>query len=94
MKSTFAYNAAGEMIGYCPAVQVFVGGCAPETASNAQAWHYAYDEAGHLTLQTPPVHTSALTQLATSRWEYDAGGRVTRAATSSPAPLRAPPPVA
>ncbi len=77
VKSTFAYNAASELIGYCPAAQVHLGGCAPETTSNVQAWHYAYDDAGHLVRQTPPVNVTAAA-LAVTLWEYGPILRLTK----------------
>jgi RHS repeat-associated protein len=74
--STYAYNAAGELTGYCPAAQEFTGTCDPAVAANLQAWHYAYDAGGHLVRQTPPDNTTAL-DLADTIWTYDAGGRLT-----------------
>ena len=54
--------------------------CSPRPAIRRsrppQAWHYGYDPAGHLAVQTPPVNTTAITQLASTGWEYDAGGRL------------------
>ncbi len=83
--STFAYDAVGELTGYCPAAQVWAGGCDPTSAGSAQAWHYVFDDAGHLSAQTPPVNTTAQA-LAATRWEYDAGGRLALTCdTSAPA---------
>jgi RHS repeat-associated protein len=77
VRSRFAYNAAGEMTGYCSAAQVFPGTCDEWSSSNAQAWHYAYDDAGRLALQVPPVNAVlGMTALGTTRWTYDAGGRL------------------
>jgi RHS repeat-associated protein len=75
--STFAYNAAGDLVGYCPAAQVWATGCDPADSAEPQAWRYAFDDAGRLADQTPPVNTAAAA-LATTRWEYDAGGRLAR----------------
>jgi RHS repeat-associated protein len=73
----FGYDAAGELTGYCTAVQVYATGCDETSSTNSQAWRYAYDDAGRMTLQTPPLNQT-LTPLATSRWLYDAGGRLTK----------------
>ena len=75
--SRFGYNAAGELIGYCAAVQVFATGCDETSPSNTQAWRYAYDDAGQMSLQTPPLNATA-TALATTRWVYDEGGRLAK----------------
>jgi RHS repeat-associated protein len=64
------------MTGYCSATQVFAGGCDENSTTNTQAWRYAYDDAGRMSRQTPPVNTTA-SALATSIWVYDAGGRMT-----------------
>lgn len=80
--STSAVDALGELTGYCPAAQVFAGGCDPAASGNAQAWHYGYDDAGHLAVQTPPVNVTA-TALASTRWEYDTGGRLARSCDTS-----------
>ncbi len=83
--STFAYDAAGELVGYCPADQVWAGGCDPASSSNMKAWHYGFDDAAHLTVQTPPANVTAAA-LASTRWEYDAGGRLALSCdTSAPA---------
>ena len=76
LTSRFAYNAAGEMIGYCSAAQVYTTTCDKSSGSNVQAWHYAYDDAGHLELQTPPENVTAV-DLDSTRWVYDVGGRIT-----------------
>jgi hypothetical protein len=36
--STFGYNAAGELIGHCSAVQVYATGCSPTDPAEIQAW--------------------------------------------------------
>jgi YD repeat-containing protein len=72
--STFAYNAASELIGYCPANEVAVGGCNPASSSETQAWRYGYDDAGHLVSQLPPDNVG--TDLAARFWTYEAGGRL------------------
>ena len=82
--STFAYNAAGELVGNCPAAQVWATGCVPGDSAEVQAWRYAYDDAGRLAIQTPPVNTAAQA-LATTRWEYDAGGRLAKSCDALPA---------
>ena len=73
--STFAYDAAGELIQYCPAVQVFTT-CTIPSGAETKAWHYAYDDAGHLVTQRAPDN-QAITDLARRMWTYDAGGRLT-----------------
>ena len=75
--SRFAYDALGELTGYCSGKQVFVAGCDETSPTNVQVWHYAYDDAGHLLSQTPPVNLTA-TALVTSRSEYDTGGRLVK----------------
>jgi len=76
LTATFAYDALGELLGSCSPQQVHVGGCAPGTASNAQAWHYTYDAMGHQVTQVPPVNQT-LTALDSRSWTYDVGGRLT-----------------
>jgi hypothetical protein len=84
VRSTFAYNAAGELVAYCPARNVqSADACDPTnttTTSDAykSAWHYAFNAAGLMVQQVPPVATT-VTQLATKVWEYDAGSRLTKA---------------
>jgi RHS repeat-associated protein len=73
--STFAYDALGELIGYCPPVQVAVGGCDPSQTGEAQAWRYAYDALGRRISETPPVNTSQ-TALDSTLWTYEPGGRL------------------
>jgi RHS repeat-associated protein len=76
LTANFAYDALGELLGSCPPQQVYLGGCAPATSSNAQAWHYTYDAMGHQVTQVPPVNQT-LTALDSRSWTYDAGGRLT-----------------
>ena len=73
--STFAYDAAAELIRYCPAVQWF-NGCDVDSSGDTRSWHYVYDDAGHLATQIPPDN-QAITDLARRFWTYDAGGRLT-----------------
>ncbi|HVN12137.1 MAG TPA: RHS repeat-associated core domain-containing protein, partial [Kineosporiaceae bacterium] len=84
--SRFGYDSLGELTGYCPAAAVWgAGGCDETSGSDPKAWHYAYDAAGHLAAQTPPVNQTA-TALASTRWEYDAGGRLAASCdTTAPA---------
>jgi RHS repeat-associated protein len=74
--STFAFDVLGELIGYCPAEQVYIGGCDPSSASEDQAWHWTYDAMGHQATQVPPVNQTVAV-LDTTAWAYDAGGRLT-----------------
>ena len=76
VRSTFAHNAVGELIGYCSARQVQAGGCDPAVAANAQAWHYAYDALGNQRLQVPADNLTT-TDLNSRSWTYDPGGRLT-----------------
>ncbi len=76
--SAFGYNTAGEMTGYCPANQVFAGGCDPTSISNAQAWHYWFDALGRSTRTVPPDNTTA-TDLNSMVSSYEPGGRLTKA---------------
>lgn len=73
VRSTFAYNALGELLTYCPAKAVFASGCAGGSAVNA--WHTAFDAMGRQVSQVPPVNTTT-TALDTRAWTYDAGGRL------------------
>jgi len=58
VKSTFAYDALGELIGYCPARNQVSGlSCTATTSSDANAWHYGFDAAGHQVSQVAPVAT-------------------------------------
>ena len=85
VKSTYAYDATGAMTAYCPARNIqSADACDPlSTATTTNpyksAWHYAYDEGGHLVKQLPPVRTSGITQLDTKLWTYDPGMRLTKA---------------
>jgi len=47
VKSTYAYDAIGELVGYCSSAQVYLGGCVPGTGTNACGYpaDRAYDEA-------------------------------------------------
>ena len=83
VRSTFAYDALGELTGYCPAVAVDAAGCSPAaSAAAATAWHYDTDAAGHAVAEIPPVNVSAVALSATYH-EYDAGGRMTRMCTAA-----------
>jgi RHS repeat-associated protein len=75
VRTTFAYNLVGELIGHCPAKQVHLGGCDPTSPTEEQAWRYAYDAMGRQITQTPPVNTTA-TALDSRGWTYEAGGRL------------------
>ena len=54
---------------------MFVGGCDENSATNSQAWRYAFDDAGRMARQSPPVNASA-TALVNRLWEYDTSGRL------------------
>jgi RHS repeat-associated protein len=74
VRSTFAYDVLGELTGYCPAVQVKIGGCDPADANETQAWHYAFDDLGRQTKTIPPVNVTATAQV-TQETVFQAGGR-------------------
>lgn len=77
VRSSFAYDALGELTGTCPARNQEAGlTCNPASGSDANAWEEAYDAAGHLVSETPPT-VSSITQLDRTLWTYDAGGRLT-----------------
>jgi RHS repeat-associated protein len=81
VKSTFAYDALGELIGYCPARNMVSGlTCTVTTTSDANAWHYGFDAAGHQVSVTAPVASglSPANRLDVTSTTYDAGGRVTQ----------------
>jgi RHS repeat-associated protein len=75
IRSTYAYDVAGELIGYCPAVQVKLGSCDPTNAGNVQAWHYVFDALGRQTKTIPPVNQS-VAALTTSETVYESGGHI------------------
>jgi RHS repeat-associated protein len=81
VKSTFAYDALGELISYCPARNMVSGlSCTVTSGSEANAWHYGFDAAGHQVLVTAPVATglSSANRLDVTSTTYDAGGRQTQ----------------
>jgi len=80
IRSIFAYDVLGELTGYCPAKQVQAGGCDPTSSSNAQAWHYTFDQMGRQTVSVPPVNQSAAV-LNTSETVFDTGGRIAKTCT-------------
>lgn len=75
VRSTFAYDVLGELIGYCPAVEVKLGGCDPASGSEVQAWHYGFDALGRQTTTVPPDNTAAA-DLTTEEVVYETGGRL------------------
>jgi RHS repeat-associated protein len=75
VRSTFAYDVLGELIGYCPAEEVMAGDCTPSDSNEAQAWHYAFDAMGRQILTIPPVNTTAVA-LTTEQVVYEPGGRI------------------
>jgi RHS repeat-associated protein len=77
VRSTFAYDVLGELIGYCPAEEVNIGGCDPSNSGEDQAWRYAFDALGRQTKTIPPDNT-AITDLTTEETVYEAGGRVAK----------------
>jgi len=91
VSSTYAYDALGEMTGYCSAQNRGDAGtlCDPTSGSATTAWHYSYDAAGHLIYQKPPTVTPLPTgvtalggvQLSSNAWVYDAGNRLTQVCT-------------
>lgn len=81
--STFAYDAAGELVAYCPAANILADACnvLDNGVSHIQyrsAWHWAYDKLGRQVRQVPPVvdPTNGVGDLAVREWVYDAGGRL------------------
>ena len=64
--SGYAYNAAGELTGYCPPVAGLAGGCA------TGAWSYGRDGLGNVSSQSAPAGTTLGGISAT----YDAAGRL------------------
>jgi RHS repeat-associated protein len=75
VKSTFAYDVLGELIGYCPAEEVMAGGCTPSDVNEAQAWRYVFDDLGRQIKTIPPVNTTAVV-LTTEEVVYEPGGRI------------------
>ncbi len=77
VRSTFASDVLGELLGYCPAEEVKVGGCDPAVAGEVQAWHYEFDALGRQTKTIPPDNTAAV-DLTTEETVYEAGGRIAK----------------
>jgi RHS repeat-associated protein len=86
--STFAYDAIGEMIGYCSAENQFRAvqagtACDPVNVSAqghpgvAFAWHFASNSGGRKIGQTPPVNSAGAAALDATAWTYDVAGHVT-----------------
>ncbi len=73
VKSTFAFDTAGDQIAYCPAVQVLTTTCDPSDGAESQAWHYVFDKLGRQTKQIPPDNASAV-DLNTSETVYEQAG--------------------
>jgi RHS repeat-associated protein len=73
VRSTFGYNAAGELTDVCPP-RVGASSC---TSATSAAWHYAFDALGRQTKQIAPDNTT-VADLATYEWVYEAGGRLDR----------------
>ena len=79
LHSRFAYNALGEMTAFCPPRATMSELCSPTSTSPGTAaydsgWHYAYDALGRMSKQTPPDNVSG-TDLSTTEWLYELGGR-------------------
>ena len=95
IKSTFAYDALGELLAYCPAMQVTLfGGGTPcdRTATSVAAgdaytrgWHWTYDDAGHQASEIPPVNQTAAA-LDTTLWAYNAAGQLTSQTSQNTTP--------
>ncbi len=88
LRSTFAYDALGELTAYCPATAVVVDSCNPTqtvTTGNdyKSAWHYTYDAMGRMATQVAPVNVTA-TALDTTVWAYETGGRLASVTDQSP----------
>jgi RHS repeat-associated protein len=75
VRSTFGYNAAGELLTYCPAGAVAASTCSATDLAAPTAWHYDYDAVGHQTTTIPPVNTT-VTLLDASVDIYEAAGRL------------------
>ena len=76
VRSTFAYDALGELVGTCSPAAV-AAGCDPSSATDATAWHYSYDAMGHMTTQTPPSANPAdsnLPVVVSTDFVYDVSG--------------------
>jgi RHS repeat-associated protein len=76
VKSTYAYDVLGELVGYCPANQVVTGTCVASADTNTQAWHYGFDKLGQPTTTVPPVNAGGAAALDVSKSVYDTGGRL------------------
>jgi len=74
VRSAYAYDAVGGLVGYCPAVGV-VAGCVATSGSDTRAWHYGLDALGRTTSQVAPDNVSA-TDLDATVWTYEGGGRL------------------
>ena len=80
VKSTFAYNVLGELVGYCPAVQVVTTTCDPGDTADVQAWRYTFDNVGRQTKTIPPDN-GVVQDLSTSETVYETGGHVAKTCT-------------
>ncbi len=83
VRSTFGYNALGEMLNYCPARNVHADACDSTLTSGTSlayrsAWHFAFDKLGRMTRQSPPIADTftGASDLAAREWVYDARGRL------------------
>jgi RHS repeat-associated protein len=88
VKSTYAYDVLGELIGYCPANYVFSATCTVTDPANTYAWHYEFDKLGRQTRTIAPVNQTAV-PLAVSETVYQAGGRVDKMCTYPAGPTAA-----
>ena len=82
-ESRFAYNAVGEMVGFCSAAQVLAAACDATNPTSVYAWHYEFDALGRMTKQVPPDNAT-LTDLDTTLWSYETGGRLGATCTVAP----------
>jgi RHS repeat-associated protein len=76
VRSIFAYDVLGELLGYCPANQVATGTCDPASGSNNQAWHYTFDKLGRQTTTVPPVNAAGAAALDSSKSVFETGGHL------------------
>ena len=81
--TTYGRNALGELTSLCSA-SATVAGCSAASGSDSRSWRFAFDDGGNLITQVAPDNSS-VTDMATRRWTYDAGGRLKQACDHAPA---------
>ena len=83
LRSTFAFDNLGEVLGSCSPAAVDAG-CDPTNGADASSWHYAYNAMGHVTSQTPPSANpsdSTLAAVGSTGFVYNVAGQLVSTCT-------------